>query len=109
MPVQRVTADELAGPGGEPSATVARRVETARRRQRDRGVLNARLERGALDELHYEPAALDLLHRSVSAMAITGRGWDRVRRVARTIADLAGDDAIAEGHVAEALALRKPW
>ena len=39
-------------------------------------------------------------------LALTGRGWDRVRRVAVTIADLDAADTIDEHHVAEALAFR---
>jgi magnesium chelatase family protein len=40
---------------------------------------------------------------------LTGRGFDRVRRVARTIADLRGTDEIGEPDVAEALAYRGEW
>ena len=40
------------------------------------------------------------------AMNLTARGYDRVRKVARTIADLAGEDRIAADHVAEALQFR---
>ena len=39
-------------------------------------------------------------------MALTGRGFDRVVKVARTVADLAGDERVSEGHVAEALSYR---
>jgi magnesium chelatase family protein len=40
-------------------------------------------------------------------LGLSGRGWDRVLRVARTIADLAACDRIGAGHVSEALALRR--
>jgi magnesium chelatase family protein len=46
------------------------------------------------------------LASAADEMVLTARGWDRVRRVARTIADLAGEEQVAEPHVAEALALR---
>jgi magnesium chelatase family protein len=40
---------------------------------------------------------------------LTGRGFDRVRRVARSIADLAGVDVADDDHVAEALSYRGTW
>jgi len=51
-------------------------------------------------------AAVELLRAATDRLALTARGWDRVRRVARTVADLAGEEAVGEGHVAEALSLR---
>ena len=41
-------------------------------------------------------------------MALSARGYDRVRKVARTIADLAGADVLDAGHIAEALQFRMP-
>jgi magnesium chelatase family protein len=46
------------------------------------------------------------LERCVDALALPGRGWDRVRKVAVTITDLAAGDRVEEHHVAEALAYR---
>jgi magnesium chelatase family protein len=40
---------------------------------------------------------------------ITARGWDRIRRVARTIADLAGSSVVDADHVDEALSFRGAW
>jgi magnesium chelatase family protein len=59
--------------------------------------------------MDWAPGAVELLRKAVGTMNLTGRGWDRVRRVARTIADLAGSVEIGDGHVAEALAFRGSW
>ena len=52
------------------------------------------------------PDAERLLGRAVDHMALTGRGFDRVIKVARTVADLAGAARVSEQHVAEALSYR---
>jgi magnesium chelatase family protein len=108
VPVGRLDATELEAPLGESSATVRERVLVARGRS-SRPVPNRDLTRTALDDMQWVPGALDLLRKAVSTMNLTGRGWDRVRRVARTIADLAESVEISEGHVAEALAFRGSW
>jgi predicted ATPase with chaperone activity len=46
------------------------------------------------------------LRRGVDVLGLTGRGWDRVRRVARTVADLDGRTPIEAGDVSQALDLR---
>ncbi len=104
--VPRLEPDELAGPGGEPSTAVRRRVAAARARAAGRPAANRSLARGDLDSLPCEPAAVALLRAAAERLALTGRGWDRVRRVARTVADLEGADSVGERHVAEALSLR---
>jgi magnesium chelatase family protein len=104
--VPRLHPADLAGPEGEPSAAVRDRVAAARARQAGRGGLNRVLGRRDLDAVGWEPAALELLRAAADRLALTARGWDRVRRVARTVADLAGGEAVGEGHVAEALSLR---
>jgi magnesium chelatase family protein len=48
----------------------------------------------------------ELLKRAFARGAVSARGFDRITRVARTIADLAGNPAIGRAHVAEALRLR---
>ena len=58
-------------------------------------------------------AALDadgerLLLAAAATGAVSGRGADRLRRVARTLADLEGDDRVRRHHLAEALAYRRP-
>jgi magnesium chelatase family protein len=52
------------------------------------------------------PAAARVLCAAVTRMSLSARGYDRVRKVARTIADLAAQDQIAAEHVAEALQFR---
>lgn len=97
---------------GEPSAAVRERVERARERQRHRyrgtgypcnaqlpGPLARRLARVGAE-------AWELLARAVDRMALTGRGFDRAIKVARTIADLAGAEETGPEHVTEALAYR---
>ncbi|HAX82632.1 MAG TPA: ATP-dependent protease [Actinobacteria bacterium] len=97
---------ELQAPGGETSAEVRIRVAAARRIQQERGALNRDLSRQHLDAMPWDGEAGTLLVSAVDKLALSGRGWDRVRRVARTIADLTGAEAVAGDHVAEALALR---
>jgi magnesium chelatase family protein len=99
----------LAGPPGESTAAVAERVATARARAVARGVrCNAELPAGRLDEVApLSPAASTLLEYKLRAGTLSGRGLHRVRRVARTLADLAdGGLVVGEEHVCLALGLR---
>lgn len=110
VPLARPDPDELlATSRGEPSAAAAERVAAARALAGDRGVpANAELPAGALDELAPLTApARALLEGYVRAGHLSGRGLHRVRRVARTVADLDGGPPVVDDrHVAEALALR---
>jgi len=99
----------LVGPPGEPSVLVRKRVEASRARQVERGQLNRSLSRVELDALPWEPDAVRLLQTAVERFALSGRGYDRVRRVARTVADLEGARAVEETHAAEALGFRGEW
>lgn len=101
--------DLLRGGRGETSATVAARVAEARRRARERGVrCNAELPARLLDEIvPLTSAATTLLEYKLRTNGLSARGLHRVRRVARTLADLAGDgDVVGEEHVSLALSLR---
>ena len=108
--VERPPAADLVAPaGGEDTATVAERVRAARRMAADRGVsVNAELPAGTLDEwAPLEPGARSLLERHLRAGRLSARGLHRVRRLARTVADLdGGGRTVATRHVSEALFLR---
>jgi magnesium chelatase family protein len=105
--VARVETDEMLGPPGETSEAVRQRVTLARLAQQKRGGVNRSLGREELDVLPWEGDGVALLRTAMDRMALTGRGFDRVRRVSRTIADLARAEAVGGDHVAEALVLRE--
>jgi magnesium chelatase family protein len=107
--VARVPFDELArARPAEPSAAIRARVIDARARQAIRGTLNAQL-RGADLRTHavLDAPSLALLETTMARERLSARVFDRVIRVARTIADLAHADAIAREHLAEALVYRR--
>ena len=96
----------------ESSAEVRKRVEAARQIQRRRyagtGVTcNARLTPALLKKYCVlTPEADRLLAAAYERMGLSGRSYDRLLRVARTIADLAGSEQIGPDHVAEAIQFR---
>ena len=99
----------VAAPRGESSATVRERVAAARARQLERqGRPNALLEPGEL-EAHCEldAAGLGLIRRALDRFSLSARAYQRIRKVARTIADLDQAPVIAASHVAEAIQLRR--
>jgi magnesium chelatase family protein len=98
---------------GDTSATVAARVRAARQRQEARfegapgARVNADLEGRLLEEVASpDPEGRDFLTRVAERFALSARGYHRVMRVARTIADLDGEDQVRRPHVAEAVSYR---
>lgn len=100
------------GEKAESSAEIRLRVNAARQRQVRRyagtGVsCNAQVTPAMLDEFcAMTPAAKTLLGRAFHAMGLSGRAYDRVLKVARTIADLSGEEKIDAPHIAEAVQYR---
>ena len=96
-------------PSGESSAEVASRVMRARCRQLERqGCLNTDLDSRGIDA-HARPRAdaLQLLTQASSRLGWSGRGFHRVLRLARTLADLEGTPRIELPHMAEAIQCRR--
>lgn len=104
VPITALTA----GPPGESSAAVRERVLEARGRQLARGArVNAQLTGPELKKhAPLNMAGRRLLERSAERLRLSARGFHRIVRVARTIADLRGADAIATEHLMEALQYR---
>ncbi len=102
----RMETDELIGAPGETSEAVRGRVTEARQRQVSRGALNGDLTSSHLDVLPWSKEAKKVLSLNVDRGLLTGRGYDRVRRVSRTLADLQGSEPVRKIHVLEALAYR---
>ncbi|MDA5194604.1 YifB family Mg chelatase-like AAA ATPase [Govanella unica] len=106
-------ADLTLPPPAEGSAEVAARVEAARDLQRKRyaGTLascNAEADGELLMEIASpDPQGRDLLQVAVEKLKLTARGYHRMLRVARTLADLEQCETVRRSHVAEALAYRR--
>jgi magnesium chelatase family protein len=108
--VPRVTNEEIAGDQcGEHSAAVAARVRAARALQVERqGGANAQLEGPlVLRRVQAQADALRVLGGAMTQLGLSARAYHRVLRVARTIADLAGSDAVTARHVSEAISMRQ--
>jgi magnesium chelatase family protein len=100
----------LRGPREEGSATVRARVLEARERQHRRlgaGCNAGMSSRETRAHCRLGPDAQQLLDASHREFGLSGRGYERVLRVARTVADLAGRDRIAADDLSEAVSLRR--
>ena len=97
------------GADGPPSSAVRARVEEARRRMRERqGKENARLTVREMDEYCVpDEAGSALLKQAIAKLGLSARGYHRVLKVARTIADAAGSAGILSSHIAEAIQYRR--
>lgn len=108
--VSAVSPDTLAAlPDGETSATVAGRVAVARQIQLTRqGCSNAELTGDAIDQhCPLDAAASKFLQSAASRLGWSARGFHRVLRMARTIADLSGCTEVQVSHLAEAIQYRR--
>jgi magnesium chelatase family protein len=110
MQVNRPSLDVLRGDGptGESSATVAQRVQNARKIQLARsGVCNAELTGSTLkNAFTADTKCRALLDKATESFALSARAYQRVQRVARTVADLACEETVTAQHMGEALGLR---
>ncbi|MBP9727905.1 MAG: YifB family Mg chelatase-like AAA ATPase [Candidatus Moranbacteria bacterium] len=111
--VPRLKIDKLEeGTPGEKSIDIRKRVEEARTRQRERFVkkkfhTNAEMTSQSVKEFcSLDEASKGVLREAVSRLKLSARGYMRVLKVARTIADLEGAKQIALPHIAEALQYR---
>lgn len=109
--VPRLSPRELRpdAPRGEDSATVRARVTDARQRQLTRaGRPNAQLDQAGTERwCRLQPADQAMLERAIERLQLSARSMHRILRVARTIADLAGQEAIDSADLAEAIGYRR--
>lgn len=112
VPIQAVAYDEVAKknmPQGQTSAELAQQVAAAQQRQKERGqrCLNGQLQgRLVTQYCTLTAAAQDVFQVSFEKLGLSMRGYHKILKIARTIADLAGEVDIDEGHVKEALTYR---
>jgi len=106
--VPALTSEELlAAAPGEASSVARERVLVARAHQRERGALNAMLSNAALRQHSpLDTASTRLIADAVDRGGMSARAVHRALRVARTIADLAGEERVSAMRLAEALQYR---
>ncbi len=107
--VPRLTADELVQAStGEATDTIRQRVIAARQRALERQkTANAYLQGRALREhIKLLPSSEQFAKTMATQLGLSARGFDRLLRVARTVADLANDKTVTETHLAEAVSYR---
>jgi magnesium chelatase family protein len=93
---------------GESSATIRKRVVAAREKQLQRqGMVNARLDGKILEEIIVlDDTLTQFLNNAAEKMGMSARGYNRIKRIARTIADLRNSDVIEMQDLTEALSYR---
>lgn len=110
--VPRLERDELLdAQAPEPSAAVRERVERAVRYRAVRGQIEPNGHLGpaaARDAADLDAEGRRLMGRAVDRLGLSARGFDRVLRVARTVADLAQEERVRAEHLLEAITLRAP-
>ncbi len=114
MEVPRLRQEEMihSGGTGEPSAFIRERVVAARARQAQRldgSGLHCNAHMGAKQIKEFCPVASDvkdLLRAAISQLGLSARAYDRILKLARTVADLDAQDDIGLAHVAEAIQYR---
>jgi len=111
--VPALTPEEISSTAaGESSDAIRERVESARRIQRERfrrshADCNAEMSTRQMRRFcEPEPSSRRLLEHAVERLGLSARGYDRVLKVARTIADLAGSEQVDSSHIAEAVHYR---
>ena len=110
IPVRRLSDRELLNaPASESSAAIRRRVIAARsiqkERYRDHGITcNAHLDSKLMQKFCTpDQGGMELLRQAVDSLQLSPRSYDRILKVARTIADLAGSEKITVNHLSEAI------
>lgn len=109
------TLDMLHAAEGEPSAAIAKRVATARNRQRERYLAQGLKVRSnteltgeqVIRSVELDAKARELVEHATAKLRLSMRGYHRVLKVARTIADLEGSEPVLHHHAAEALSYRQ--
>jgi magnesium chelatase family protein len=111
LDVEPPPADEMIEEESEDSAQVRGRVVRARRIQEERlgpGRTNSELTPSEVRRhCSLDSTSRQVLEDAHRRLGLSARGWDRCLKLARTIADLADEDRIGEGHVGEAIARRR--
>jgi len=111
MRIEQPSAEALSGDRGETSASVGTRVLAARERQEARlgiGRCNASMsEAEVAAHVDLGPEAAEVLASGHGSMGLSGRGWNRVLKVARTLADLEDLEEVGAEQVDAALGMRR--
>lgn len=99
---------------GESSAEIKKRVDASRKVQEERyqknkkTYCNAQMGPGDIEQYcKLDDPSMRLLERSVEQLGLSARGYHRILKIARTIADMAGSEQLEFSHVAEAVQYRR--